>query len=843
MFTKDNAHEWPRVFSMLLELAKKKPWIREECGWVIMEALDQMDQSTAEETLARIQQEGLASTPEGVGIWLRAKSRFPDMKFPPKPWGSNGNPLEHLKDLAKALKESSSPADEKKTDQVKQTGNWNPQLHFAWDLVLSKYIQEGANSKEAQKAFEHFWRVAVDENLFSDNASPQRRFWGFSLFQRMLVQTADISGLLKRIFSPNLVRSLINHASQNDRFLHRSAVKSLKVMVQVAEGSPAAINHMIKGIVSTNAYNFDRITKSKTIDGMLSFANAENAEAITQALLEPVVVLESEDVKEAESRRQLFGDYLLAMIRRTNMSDESVDNSWIQNSILPVLADFAYSTKGYAKKCKPEISEITRTLFRNRLSSAFAHILSGKSSFSYPCELLKSLKPNAVSMDAAVLESKDKAFAIMEKLLSKLSKATDKRKKTLQTLAVLYALMIFQLYNGEADALSVLDELKICYDKLIRGKDTEAIDASEILVEILLSLISRQSKLLKKVGQLVFEAFASEMSAGGLKLMLDVLESSESLEGQESLFDKDDDMIDENEDDGDDDEDSDDDEMDSDVEVIDAEDVEGDDDAEDEDDDEEGDDEEAVDEDPATAEENQRLDAALEAALGTHRLDKDKDAADTEDSDADMTDSEMLELDNKLIEIFREQKKSASSSKTAKKEKKDARENIINFKRGVLDLLEIYVKAQPAQSFELLVPLLTLIRTTTSKDEVAKNAHAVVNTYLTSSKKIDVTDRAVSNDTLLSALEAVQAEAGKESSNPSQAFAKACSTASLILAGSLYRREKEGSNSGKKILKKIVGGFGDLRIRSMLGEVKVHPTFFREWENWCQNVAAANASA
>ena len=153
---------WNPILEKLLELSKKKPWIREECGWVIVEALAQMNQKQAEYTLKKLYEEGLAVSPEGVGIWLTARNRFSDMKFPSKPWGHSGNPLEHLKSLAKALKESSAN-DDSDSKQAKQTGAWNPQLHFVWNIVLAEYA-DAVKSKthDIKMDFENFWKVAVD---------------------------------------------------------------------------------------------------------------------------------------------------------------------------------------------------------------------------------------------------------------------------------------------------------------------------------------------------------------------------------------------------------------------------------------------------------------------------------------------------------------------------------------------------------------------------------------------------------------------------------------------------------------------------------------------------------
>ncbi len=164
---------WNEILSKLLKLSKKKPWIREECGWVIVEALSQMDQKQAEQTLNELYEAGLALSSEGVGIWLTARNRFPNMKFPTKPWGQSGNPLEHLKSLAKALKESSSNDDgASKTQQAKQTGTWNPQLHFVWNIVLSEYAAALKSKKDGIKSeFDNFWKITVDGQLLEINFS------------------------------------------------------------------------------------------------------------------------------------------------------------------------------------------------------------------------------------------------------------------------------------------------------------------------------------------------------------------------------------------------------------------------------------------------------------------------------------------------------------------------------------------------------------------------------------------------------------------------------------------------------------------------------------------------
>lgn len=419
-------------------------------------------------------------------------------------------------------------------------------------------------------------------------------------------------------------------------------------------------------------------------------------------------------------------------------------------------------------------------------------------------------------MDSDITGAKDSALSTMEKILKKIKKSSDANKAPLQALALLYSLVIFQLYNGEAEAIAILEELKLCYDKLIRHKDTEDsdADASEVLVELLLSFISKPSALLRKVTQHVFGAFMSDMTEGGLKLMTDVLESGESLRGQQALFDQE-------AEDGDPME-EDDDELDSDVEVVDMDADEGDlnihlneDDGESEEEEDSG----SADEED---EEAKKLDDALAAALGTHRLDEDAEAE--SDSDADMTDSEMMALDSKLVEIFSQRKKAPNK----KQEQKDAKETMVNFKTRVLDLLDLYVKKQASNplAFGLLLPLLQLIRTTKTKT-LAEKSHNIILSFAKAAKKTNE-GTGVNVSEQLQLLKSIHVEASKD---PSHLFAKAASTASLLVASSIYRVD-EGN------FKKIATVYRDSMVQWVGGEVKMQAAFFAEFVNWCQSHAA-----
>lgn len=155
---------WSKVMGLLLELASKKVWMRSQCAWLIVEALPQMGQEKASETVQELVNIGLGKTAEGVGIWLRALTCYPSMTMPSKPW-SHPLATKSLQELANVLKENVKHDDGSQEVAVfaAKSGNWNATLHFVWDLILHYFVKE-AGSKNMSKAehFQLFWTAVID---------------------------------------------------------------------------------------------------------------------------------------------------------------------------------------------------------------------------------------------------------------------------------------------------------------------------------------------------------------------------------------------------------------------------------------------------------------------------------------------------------------------------------------------------------------------------------------------------------------------------------------------------------------------------------------------------------
>jgi DNA polymerase phi len=291
-----------------------------------------------------------------------------------------------------------------------------------------------------------------------------------------------------------------------------------------------------------------------------------------------------------------------------------------------------------------------------------------------------------------------------------------------------------------------------------------------------------------------------------------ILEAKESLAGQQEMFEEQDDDDDEEEDDDEDDvEMIDVDDEDSDVEVVLGGGAS----------DSSSSEEEADEDNEEDAAEIAAFEAKLAAALGTHRADDGKDS--DSDSDADMNDDEMDEVDEKLANVFRARHQAASQHK----DKKDARENMVNFKNRVLDLLEIFVKKCHSRllALDLLLPLLRLTRRSTVK-QIANKANSVLREYtkLCKGNALPTIDSEDGPEAIWELLRAIHKEASH--SGP-PAHATACSQASLLVVKVLVGQDKAA-------IADVVDVYAETRKAQLIStKCHIQPSFFTDWNNWC----------
>lgn len=287
----DDVTRWHTILDILLRLVKKKVWLKPQCAWMIVQAVPQMDENVAQETLQKLDAAGWAKTPEAVALTVIFTERFPKIKLPSKSWRDFLS-TKYLGELPAVLKDSGKQeADGQESTQKNKQGMWTAQLHFVWDIILAHYIKLAASkSSDASDQFKQFWTRVVDQGFFSKTATEPQKFTGFMIFQKFLESGLSHPHIVQNLFSQNLTTCLINQAAKQDRYLHRAATKALKTIERAAETNRDVVPVIIPILLGKyGIYNFDQKTNSKTVDKLLQLTKPKHASGIINTLRQCVL--------------------------------------------------------------------------------------------------------------------------------------------------------------------------------------------------------------------------------------------------------------------------------------------------------------------------------------------------------------------------------------------------------------------------------------------------------------------------------------------------------------------------------------------------------------------------
>ncbi|CAN6657598.1 rDNA transcriptional regulator Pol5p [Trichomonascus vanleenenianus] len=885
--------EFKRVIDATLALAVKKNWLRELCFFALCELFTTEPtrkgtklesasfdlQDALEYVLTKVHEMDLTLTSEGIALYLvapkheRASIKLDESK---KCWKDN-DPLDkrNLTTLAKALKEV--PVDE---DAKTQKGNWKPTLNFVWGKLLEQFLNASSsssspigddnndedddehkskkrkkdkkdkkNKKKKEKpenesnvlTFDEFWRVVIDEGLLSSFSSQERKYWAFEIFT-LYIQHVSSPEMVNSMLSPNLLRTVINHASNADRMLNRAAKRLLAALAESAKSKPQIAVTVIKSLLlsKSGSPNFDKLTKTKTVESIIPAVPASDLPALI-SLFEDIFVTPEQKGEEMEEkqvilRRNWAIDHILGLVRVLVKKTENDDQT--QKGLEAVIKFLVQA--GYFKdvvKATPPLVERTVEVVHQRLNSIISLTvgIKRKDGYSWSYYALKQItgleeadKTLRSDFEGDLLAAKNKAVSTVEKVRRKRDSSPHVDNTQLEAFELLFSLVLLQVYSADADAAMILDELQLCYNSIVSKEkaseaDVDDVDASQVLTEILLTFLSRQSALLRKVSETVWETFASQVSQQSLDLFFDVLNTKESQEGQREMFEN----LDEMDVDEDEDEENEDDEEESDDEDEESEDEE----SEDEESDD-GDDSDESDEDKkAILEAEQAANKALAEALQVDAL--DEGGMDDGDDEESMDDEQMAALDEQLSAIFKERQAVLNAHKKSdgpnkKKEGKQAKQNVIQFKARVLDLLDIYIKKQPqnAAVLSIIVPLLQLMKTTSDKTLVDK-AHQTLRNKLCKIKPLPVLSDEDASADVVAILEQIHEQAR---SSGSKVHSLACNQASVFITKVLLNFSKDTAEAISNVYAATIKDLLENKAS------RANPTLLIDLANWISSV-------
>ncbi|KAN0066282.1 DNA-directed DNA polymerase [Thecaphora frezii] len=763
-----------RAINVLLALAEKKSWMGESSGWVIFQSIGHLHGDKAPawgdealRWLARTIGSAQDKTPERVAILFKLEQtgRLDEQDHLFVPPFKNAQLLSsaNLPILARILRDAS--ASETHEPGTAARPGFRPQLHFVWDVILDSYFDAEASASPVQRSaasFPDFFKAVVDDSLFAASSSTERKSWGFQVFERALIRASDSDKPL--LFTPNFMRTWINQLAGHDRFLHKAALKVAATVQDVVSANPKIGFSLVSQLIGEHGHqNFDAITKTKTVSGVLSSLDTEGVREYTFHLRDlickaPDAADNADGAKGVASQRKWALDQVLSIVRNTAVPK---DDTCIQ-SILELLIAHGYFAmkqpykKGALLSVLPEVklTDEFRQLCRSRLLSCLSELSSqttvlsdsdGKTrkaqgvnskgelwlSLAYDSMLRfdKETKTFASVFDRdEEIEARLKeGRACLDKIRKKENAAKEATvKDQLRAFQVLLLAGLIVSVDAEDGAADLVEPLCDCAGILFfasakKPKKAAASDEAEgieVLVDCLVNFLELPSAFLRFIATHAFEPFAKDMTADSLDHLFAQIGLGQSAEDDMDM-------------DG---------EADGEADAADGGDGEAAEEASDtsatsDDEDDEVAESEAEDDEDEATDVDPELRAKIQAVLREGGIaesdaegDEDESMQDDDgDSDSsvefsDLDDDQMMLLDDKLAEVFRQQR----SAKSSKDSKKEAKREEAAFKNKILDILEVYARRQSADALvlRLVSPLFNLARDEESDEKQLSNRAA-----------------------------------------------------------------------------------------------------------------------
>lgn len=804
-------------------LGEKKAWIREPSWWAAIRGIrallsaqgqevawkEQAIQAVVDRVYGKAAAGGgvgaMPWTQEKVALTLLLQSHRPDFDWKSllAPAFKNGDVLAatNLHTLSRILKETSEPESSRApsgepVSRSVPAGTWKPQLHFIWDVLFGAYFPSSASdtanilgtSIHGDKAsFQEFWQAVVDDGLFSPTSTPQRKFWGFEVVDKALhTATKDE---LPMIFTKNFMRTWMNQLSGQDKYLHKAAVQVAKTLQTVTKANPLIGFPLLSQLIGQHgSQQFDRLTKTKTVEGIMGSLDVEGVRNYLSYLIK------SFEADSDETQRLWSIDQLASLLKNANVPKDDT-TIWTVLQLLVLYGFFTVRKSNPKSACttlktanvlvvSDKITESCRSRFFSSIieltistrtttggkdqkstKQSLAADESGKLWLTRSLELLHTLEADKKHVTPVTDVDEEIQLARKEAAgtLKTLQKSASLQEDVEQGLRILLTFALLKTYDDDVKAYEILDDVDKCARAMAQPSASSSQKAADgdlppvdLLVDALVAYLDQASSDLKSLAGHVFGLISSQASETTVEHLIAQLEQIGG--GEDSDEEMDDDEEDDDEDQESEDESSDDADVDDDADA-------------------------AVD-----PELRKRLAEALQVSgMADEEIDGDEDESsegdESDDESVTMDDDAMLALDDKLAAIFK-------SQTTGKKQNQASIVENMHFKSRVLDLIEIYLRKQAsnALAFRFIPPLIRLAQMTgpEEKSVATKSANVLTRRFEKSDSVPAVTDVAAVSE-ILDEIHRIARSA------PNKEIAKLCSQCSIAVAKSLAHSQQSNT--------------------------------------------------
>ena len=431
----------------------------------------------------------------------------------------------------------------------------HPRIHTVWNSlleVLYTSLPAGENKKSRDRAkvsaehLEVFWKNIVEDDIFRSR-SQKRRYLGFKLFI-MLSERLPPSAV-PLLLTSNFLTCLSNNVSRSDQMLYNVAIEAVHALAKSIANADAGLSqNMFNQIRSLGGKNLSKLLKAVAPNGDgVSLAteeleSEEQALHLTQDIIENLAKEISNPSSDPTSKEQLrlLSDQLVTKVKRHNSSYEIVEKS------LRCLIKCALQTnKGIGNEADDEdVTIAIRITFANQLLAALGAASKGEERdwadwvANSAIQCLKS-EQQGILIDENLeetLSSFDQARGTIHKALEskneEKTEASHARISKLRNLLHLVSILeVYAVLKTTENDFVVAEDLNHLVERYI---DTNAAasdsdqDWADVLMDIILSTLSRNeaplaSFVLRHAAEKTFKAFVSDFNRTGLQDMLQVV--------------------------------------------------------------------------------------------------------------------------------------------------------------------------------------------------------------------------------------------------------------------------------------------------------------------------------
>jgi DNA polymerase phi len=631
----------------LVSVGKKKSFLRESAVEVITCAAD--DSELSYYTLKKLASSSALMT-ETLAFAILSISRF-GLVLEKKEANEKEFPvvLSEFSDLKNLLSRAN---EEPLMNILKETPCFENRLHTIWGLVLASLDKEGCFTTD------DFLKKVI-ESMFLNSTGLIKRWTGLNLLKRLVEMRK--SGSIGFIFTPVVLRMI------------KGALGTLNTKSSIMAGKEvAAFNSAVikffRDLIDRASDSGDEYFSEIAMDLILNLSKLPSGVAGKNLLDElagdeekvaklylcltsaNVIVLIDNIAKDIcvdfDSQNQSLAifqapfDKLVGLVKNEKLVKLESSSEWI-NHLISIMAKIATESA----EMKEELLEIVKGRFFallneltdskrfpeidwiERVAKMFLDAASGSKSASF------SVKIDEPTSDALA------NIKTIEKLLKKHKIEPERFSKAVVSLQNYLAILLFL---DPIDAIPVCAELSECLESHFsksksskKGKSQTSLeDVMPVLVDILMTFLSKASQLTRKMCDDIFRFIIPFLSSESLSVLFQILKTVDSDKGE--LFEE----VDGN--------------------------ISGEEESED------------VEEDGNDVSTVEAIDNAMKSSQSNAY-------SDSELSDVD--DDQMMAFDDKLAEIFREKQRKASSGSSSKARTQESKRSMVQFKFKVLELV------------------------------------------------------------------------------------------------------------------------------------------------------------